>query len=80
MGVLSLSGRMFSNQEAAIKTDILRAAGKEIKLKIPRVLKSLDHFDPIIGVLKFLLILEETCNAQDRDVQDILQAAESNMK
>ena len=30
--------------------------------------------------MKFLLILEEICNAQDRDVQDILQAAESNIK
>ena len=72
--------RMSCDQEVAIKTLILKTAGKEIRKKFPWVVEAIEHFDTMTGDIKYLIILDETCRVNGNNMQNILQTAEDDIK
>ena len=40
----------------------------------------IQYFDPFTGDLRFLLVMDNFCKEQGKNIQDILKAAEDNIK
>ena len=75
-----LAGRMSLDQEAAVKATIIKAAGKKTIVNFPEVTEAMESWYPCTGDLKFLILLEEICNGQERHPQEILQAAQGRIR
>ena len=53
-----MAGRMSWKQEANVKAAIMKAAEKQMMMNFPLVVKAMDKFDPYIGDLKMLMVLD----------------------
>ena len=62
MEVLYMAGRMSSKQKVEVEAVMIRAAEKHITMKFPLVVKEMDEFDPCIGDLKMLMVLDKIYN------------------
>ena len=80
MGAVSMAEGMSRNQEADIWAAIVKAVEKGIMVKFPHVVQPIYWFDPCIGDLKCLVVLNKICKPEETDMQLVLQKAEIKIK
>ena len=71
-----IPGRMDADQETAVKAVIAKAAGRSTMARLPNVTDAMECFDPCVGDLKFLMLLEHVTSNQETQLLEDLQEAE----
>ena len=80
MEVLEMAGRMSRDRETEVKARIPKMEGRSMVETFLLVVDAMHNFDPCIWDLKYLVILNEICNAEADDIQDILLITKDKIK